>query len=193
METATTMSLFACFRAYVDHPDPPAAAANLIAVIVGLNGPFYPLYVVALIGTAGWESAATMAASPLFLAVPWIARKSSLAGRIALTLIGTAQTVWSTKLLGVDSHVQLFCLPCIVLSALVFRAGERRYALLLTGAAVVPLVMPLSAYGTALIPLTVDEAAALARMNAVCVAMTLALVTLQFRRLLAMNDAGPSP
>ena len=183
------MNLVAWLRGYIEHPDGPAAAASFVAVIVALNGPFYPLYVVALIGAAGWGSVATLAASPLFLAVPWIARKSSLAARLALPLIGVAQSVWSTKLLGADSYVQLFCIPCIVLSALAFGPGERRYALLLIGAAIVPLVMPRSAYGTALIPLTPMEAAALARMNVVCVAMTTALVTLQIRRLLAMDDA----
>lgn len=87
------MNLLARCRAYAGHPDPAAAATNVVALVVALNGPFYPLYIIGLIGWAGVSTFATMLSSPLFFAVPWLSRRSSLAGRVALPLIGTINTV----------------------------------------------------------------------------------------------------
>jgi hypothetical protein len=71
-------------RRYAAHPDPLTSAANFVALVVAGNGPFYPVYVMALIG---WDRAGawlSMLASPLFFAVPAISRLSPRAGRAAL-------------------------------------------------------------------------------------------------------------
>jgi len=108
------MKILALCRTYPAHPDPATAAANLIALVVALNGPFYPLYVIGVIGWSGLPTFATMLASPLFFAVPWVSRRNSLAGRVALPLIGTANSMWCAKLLGIASGVQLFCIHCFI-------------------------------------------------------------------------------
>ncbi len=187
----TAVALFERQRAYLENADPAAAAANLVAVVVALNGPLYPLYVIALVGFAGVSSVLTMIASPFFFVVPWIARRSSLAGRAALPLIGTINTVWCTKLFGPASGVQLFCFPCIMLAALVFRGGERWLGVLLVGLGIVPLLVPASLFGAAIIPLTTDGAAKLGVLNVVGVAMLMGLIALQFMSVLAASAKAP--
>ena len=187
----TAVGLFERQRAYVEHTDPAAAAANLVAVVVALNGPLYPIYVIALVGLGGVLSLLTMIASPLFFAVPWIARRSSLAGRAALPLIGTVNTVWCTKLFGPASGVQLFCFPCIMLAALVFRGGERWLGVLLVGLAIIPLLLPASLFGVPVMPLAADDAARLGVLNLIGVAMLMGLIALQFMSVLAASTKAP--
>jgi hypothetical protein len=43
------MTVAAWLRRYAAHPDPATATANLVALVVASNGPFYPLYVLALV------------------------------------------------------------------------------------------------------------------------------------------------
>ena len=111
---------------YIFHPDPLTAKSNLIAFVISSNGPFYPLYVYLLIGRAALPTLLTMLASPVFLIVPAVSRRSGLAGRVALPVVGTLNTIWCIKLLGLSSGVELFLLPCISLGALSFTAAERR-------------------------------------------------------------------
>lgn len=114
--------------AYIAHPDPLTAKSSLIAFVIASNGPFYPLYIYLLIGWAAWPTGLTMLASPVFMLLPALSRRNSLAGRLALPLVGTVNTVWCTKLLGMASGVELFLLPCISLAALSFTVNERRIA-----------------------------------------------------------------
>ena len=44
------MKILDWLRRYTSHPDPQAAAANWVAVVVGWNTPFYPLYLLAMPG-----------------------------------------------------------------------------------------------------------------------------------------------
>lgn len=111
---------------YISHPDPLTAKSNLVTFVIASNGPFYPFYVYLLIGKAAFPTLLTMLASPVFLALPALARRHGLAGRAALPVVGTLNTVWCAKLLGVSSGVELFLLPCISLAALSFQAAERR-------------------------------------------------------------------
>jgi len=125
--------------AYTAHPDPLTAATCLIAFVIGANGPFYPLYLYLMIGAAALPTVITLLVSPLFLAIPWLARRHSRAGRVALPLLGTLNTLWCAKLLGTASGVELFLLPCISLAALSFTASERRLSLAL-------LALPFAVY-----------------------------------------------
>ena len=175
------MNILALCRAYAAHPDPAAAAANLVALVVALNGPFYPLYIIGVIGWAGVPAFVTMLASPLFFAVPWVSRRSSLAGRVTLPLIGTINSVWCAKLFGVASGVQLFCLPCIMLAALLYRARERWLGLALIGLALLPLFATGGILDTPLLPMDTAEAARLAPLNAACIGTLMGLLALQFR------------
>ena len=41
---------------YKAHPDPLAALANTVALVVAGNQPFYPLYLHAIVGRAAWPA-----------------------------------------------------------------------------------------------------------------------------------------
>ena len=112
-------------RAYADNRDPLAAAGNRVALLVAVNQPFYPIYVAWLVGNA-WPTLLTFLSTPLFLAVPAVARRSPQAGRALLVLAGVANTMLAAKAVGVASGVEAFLAPCVVLAGLLFRPGERR-------------------------------------------------------------------
>jgi hypothetical protein len=159
------MKAAAWLRRYAAHPDPATAAANLVALVVASNGPFYPVYVLALIG---WDRAGawlTMLASPLFFAVPALSLRSARAGRIALPLIGIANTVWCAVLFGPASGIALFLLPCIVLAILVPHADERRLALFLAGLAIACMIFLTEIPFTGLLVVGPIATASLARLN----------------------------
>lgn len=177
-------------RAYLAHSDAATAAANLIALVVAWNGPLYPLYAIALLGTAGLPTFLTMAASPFFFAIPWIARRSSVAGRAALPLVGTLDAIACMKLFGTAAGAEFFLLPCIVLAALLFRPRERWLGLLLIGLAMVPILVPAASYGTAVFLLSPDQASRLNSLNLVSVMFLLGLVALQMRSVLAEESSA---
>lgn len=104
--------------------DPLTQATVTIAWVIFANKPFYPLYVWYLVGNGVAASLATLIAMPFFLAIPFLARRSPLAARLALPLVGTLDTLFETKLFGTGSGTELFLAPCIMLAALSFRAEE---------------------------------------------------------------------
>jgi len=104
--------------------DPLTGATVTVAGVLVLNKPFYPLYVWYLVGSGVQTSLASLIATPFFLAIPFVARRSSLAARVALPLIGTLDTVFETKVFGTASGTELFFAACILLVALSFRPGE---------------------------------------------------------------------
>ena len=196
---APAMTPAGWLRRYVAHPDPATAAANLVAVVVAGNGPFYPLYVLAL---SGWDRTGawlTMLASPVFFSVPAISRRSSRAGRLALLVIGTANTVWCAALLGGASGVELFLLPCTVLAALMFRPAERQAGLLVMGVATLLMVVLTMCPFSGLMSLSANDAAALMRLHAISVAtltafvsITLVNVLTEMSRIANLSDSQPS-
>jgi hypothetical protein len=126
-------------RRYTDHPDPLAKIANTVALVVASNQPFYPLYLYAIVSKQAWPAWLTLLTTPLFLAVPALARRHSLAGRAMLPIVGVLNTVLCIKLIGLSTAVELFLLPCILLAAILFRTTER--------IAMIPvLLMPFAAY-----------------------------------------------
>ncbi len=102
-----------------------AKAAGTVAVIVASNQPFYPVYLHAIAGSAAWPAWLTLLSTPFFVAVPAVARRHSLAGRVLLPIAGVANTVLCVKLFGVASAVELFLFPRILLGAILFRPTER--------------------------------------------------------------------
>lgn len=172
-------------RTYYAHDDPAAETANVVALVVGWNGPFYPLYVIAL--TGGHNAAVavlTMLATPLFLALPWLSRRSSRAARFGLVLVGTMNTLWCLKLLGAPSGVELFLLPCAALATLLFRQREKTALLAATALPLVAYCLPLSLFGRALIQLSPAESARLYVLNEASVLTLTAVLVMQFSRLL---------
>jgi hypothetical protein len=96
-------------------------------------------------------------------------------------LIGTINTVWCAKLLGVASGVQLFSLPCTMLATLLYRDGERWLGLALIGLTLLAQFVPGVILDPPLLPMDAAEAARLAPLNEACVGMLMGLLALQFR------------
>jgi hypothetical protein len=176
---------------YAAHGDPTAAAINIIALMLAWNGPLYPVYVVLLTGRDGlpW-CLATMLISPFFYAVPWLSRISSRAARLALPIVGAANTLWCMKLFGVDSGVGLFLFPCIVLTALLYRYRERWLMFPLLGLMLLLEFIPARVFGAAIILFTPDESAKLAALNAGSVAFLLGFIVLKFIDIARALDGG---
>ncbi|MCZ3378258.1 hypothetical protein [Rhizobium sp. AG207R] len=105
--------------------DPRTGATVTIAWIIIANKPFYPFYVWWLVGDGVATSAITLAAIPLFLAIPLVARKSPFSARLALPLIGTVDTVCESVLFGRASATLLFLAPCMVLTLVSFQPDEK--------------------------------------------------------------------
>lgn len=181
-------ALIKTVQAYARHPDPRVAAANVIALLVASNQPFYPFYLFWLVSpdiTPAWF---TFLSTPFFLAVPAIARWNTVAGRGLLPLAGIGNTVLSTWLFGAASAVEIFLVPCGVLALLLFRPGERWAGLMLTALAFgVFLGLP-DAYGPPLARYDAAEYAALARLNVISAGALTAFVALMFSSLLAQAE-----
>ena len=184
------MSLAGALHRYAAHDDPAAAAANFLALVLAWNGPFYPVYVIGLVGWDGIASLWSVFASPLFFAVPWVMRHDTRTGRAMLPLIGTANTLWCTKLLGPGTEVGLFLLPCIALAALLYRRSERRLMLVMLLLPLALLMLPDAVFGVPIVTLPPDRIARLAALDIVSVALLTGLVTWQFAGVLGRLERG---
>lgn len=150
---------------FVAHDDPLVAAGNLLALIVASNQPFYPLYVGLIAGgAAAWRSAVVLAAMPFFLAVPMVARRAPVIGRMLLPLTGIANTLVCIHVLGPEAGLDMLLVPCAAIAALLFRARERAAMLCVVGVAVVAWLL---ADNTALGLFNAEAYAGLRRLNAV--------------------------
>ncbi len=182
------MNLRASIRAYGSHPDPATAVACFVALVLGSNGPFYPLYVIAAVGWArGHPAFLTMGAMPLFLAVPALARWRPEAAPAALWLVGTVNTVWCMKLLGPETGVGLFLLPCIALATLL---GGRLVTLAGAGVPILLSQIPSAAFGHPILALTPAEDARLTALNGFSVACLMGLIALQLAGVLRGSRTG---
>jgi hypothetical protein len=119
------MNLLRWWNRYTAHDDPRTAAASLIALLIVSNQPFYPFYYYFAVGNGAWVTLITFLSTPFFFAVPALARRNALAGRIGLCVVGTLNTFNCMWAFGEQSGVALFLLPCIMLGVLLFRASER--------------------------------------------------------------------
>jgi hypothetical protein len=173
-----SLQMLARFRAYKDHPDPPARVANTVALVVASNQPFYPLYLHAIVGPSAWPAWITLVTMPLFAGIPALTRRHSLVGRAMLPIVGVVNGILATKLIGFDTGVELFLLPCVLLATLLFRATER----VVMGAV---LAWPFLAYfvldkaiGAPIQEFTADAYRSIIAMHAFSVASLLALIGL---------------
>ncbi|MBI1365258.1 MAG: hypothetical protein GC153_04810 [Alphaproteobacteria bacterium] len=134
--------------AYASHDDPMVAACNLIALVVASNQPFYPLYVYWAVSGHVWPTFFTFLSTPLFLAVPAVARRYPKAGRALLPIIGMANTIVSAKVFGQASGLEIFLIPCALIATIFFRTSERLFTVILVGAAFLIYLGLDGAYGT---------------------------------------------
>lgn len=174
--------------AYKSNPDPLAVLANTVALVIAGNQPFYPLYLHAIAGTAAWPAWLTLLTTPLFAAIPAVSRRHPLAGRLMLPVVGVANGVLAVKLIGVDTGVELFLLPCVLLATLLFRPAEK---LAMAAAVACPFAayfvldrlvgLPLELYSDA-------EYRAIVSMHAVSVGSLFALIGYVFPSSTAVTD-----
>ncbi len=174
-------------RAYTYHPDPRVAAANMISLLVASNQPFYPLYLYWLVSTDVTAALFTFLSTPLFLAVPAVARWNSVAGRALLPLAGIANTVLSSWLLGTASAVEIFLIPCGTIALLLFRPQERVVALALTALAFGVFLLH-DVYALPIAQYNAAQYTALARLNVMSAGMLTAFVAILFSGILAETE-----
>jgi len=187
------MRPLAALRHYVAAEDPRVEMANVIAMVLAWNTPFYPLYLLGAAGAAMQPGAwFTLAVFPVFLAIPAITRRSPFAGRVLLAGAGLVNTVWCTWLLGEESGTQLFLLACIALVPIIFRQGER-FAFL--GFLALPIVWALASHGRyPASPFACQGAAceSLVWLNAFSVSCLSAFLALMTGKLLATGEPAVS-
>ncbi|HEV2677941.1 MAG TPA: hypothetical protein VGV37_25645 [Aliidongia sp.] len=154
-------------RAYAAHDDPLVATANLVALVVASNVPFYPVYHLLLIGRDAWPALLEAPVALIFFAIPWVSRRSGLVGRTLPPLVGVANTLFCMKILGEASGNALFLVPCVVAAAFSFRAKERWVMLPLVWLPVAVFLLSIDRMGAPLAPFTDAQFAAMLRLNAV--------------------------
>ena len=164
-----------------DPHDARTAACVSTAWILLINKPIYPLYVWALIGAdAATRSLATLALAPLYAAAPFLARRSALGARIALPLVGLADTVYATKLMGGETGTELFLVACGLLAIVGFSAREATIARALVIVVFLACVGLHGRYGAPLQAWRPDEAASLFTLNFYGAASLAAFIGLRF-------------
>ena len=117
---------------YAAHEDPLVAGGNFVALVLGWNQPFYPVYLWFIVGADAWVDVPDVLSAVVFLAIPAIARRRPLLARVLLPLAATANIVLCMKLLGDGSGIWLFLFPCGMLASGLFRWRERWIMLALT-------------------------------------------------------------
>jgi hypothetical protein len=180
------MRLASAVGRYVRHENRLVATANLLALSIASNQPFYPAMVYLALGKPLAVSFWTFLSTPFFLAVPAVARRSAMLGRALLVATGIGNTLLCLLLYGEASGVGLFLLPCVTIAALSFSPDERpaQWALVALG-----VVSFIGTHGhvprvTASVP--ADAYEALWTLHAYSVALLTGLVGLVFSR----SDGG---
>ena len=132
----TVRRIYAALNAFAAHPDPLAAGANRIALVVAGNQPFYPLYLWWLVGGDWPISLLTWLSTPCFALVPTVSRRDARAGKALLVSAGIGNGMVSARAFGAASTVEVFLVPCALIALLAFRARQWRWsAVLLTAVA----------------------------------------------------------
>ena len=172
-------------KGYFADDDPLVATANLVALVVLWNQPFYPLYVYWAVGPDIAPTFYTFLSTPFFLAVPALARVNSRVGRALLPLAGIGNTVLSAKVFGVASGVEIFLLPCVLLGFVLFRPGERIIAIGIAAVGMLAFTVLHGRYGDPVHLYSVGEYAGFLKMNALSAGTLTAFIGL-----LVMNLIG---
>jgi hypothetical protein len=168
------------FHEYAAHPDPRAALANLVALLIVSNQPFYPFYVYWLVGPPAWVTLVTFLSTPFFFAVPLIARRNALAGRVLLCVTGTLNTVLCVWAIGETSGVAMFYLPCILLGVLLFRKSELVAMAACAGLPMLAFLLLNHKFGAPLHVFSAEQYGSLVTLHAVSVGSLIAFVGYKF-------------
>ncbi|MBB5661857.1 hypothetical protein GGI64_004410 [Rhizobium leguminosarum] len=167
-------------RAVDQRLDPLTDATVTVAWVIIANKPFYPVYVWYLVGNGVSPSLWTLAATPFLLTIPFLAKRSPLAARIALPVVGTLDTLFETMLFGQNSGTELFFAACIMLAAMSFRAEEVWWQRGMAAFVFVVFVASRSFVGVPLHVWSESDLATLFNLNAFAVASLTTFVALRF-------------
>jgi hypothetical protein len=158
------------------------AAGNLVALLVGSNQPLYPL-------TFHWMTGADVTglfivflSAPCFLAVPFVARRSSLAGRVMLVVVGAVDTFISVKVYGQAGGNELYLGPCILLATMLFRRREQWVSAGLTTLILAGLFVLHDRYGASYLAWSAEDYATMMQLNIAYVAILTAFIGLSLGR-----------
>lgn len=190
IDLAAIRSLWQSLRAYCAHDDPLVATANLVALVVAWNQPFYPLYIYWSVSPDITPSLWTFLSTPFFLAVPAVSRLNTIAGRVMLPLVGMGNTVLSAKVMGVASGVETFLIPCALLAFVLFRPRERLFAVALAVAALLIYLGLHGSYGEPVHLYTAKEYARFVKLNALSVGTLTVFIGLLVANLIAEAKSG---
>jgi hypothetical protein len=160
--------------------DPLTSASVTTAWVIVFNKPFYPLYVWWVAGSGVRVSLLTLAALPLFAALPYVARRAPLAARTGLPLVGVADTAFSTLMFGESSGVEAFFAPCAALAAVSFTAAEAWTSRALTALTFVVFAGLRFAAPAGVFPWPPSETAGLTNLNLYSAASLTAFIGLRF-------------
>jgi len=166
----------AAIGAYAAHPDPRAAIANTVALVIVSNQPFYPLYLYWAVSPVVTPSYVTFLSTPFFAAVPAVMRRSAVLGRSLLLVAGIGNTLLCRAAFGPGSGVEVFVFPCLMLAMMLFRRTERRFALGFAALAFAAYLLPAAILGAPIHLYGPDEYAALQRLNFLSAASLTALI-----------------
>ncbi len=161
---------------YLAHPDPLAAAGNLVALLVGSNQPFYPLALYVATGADVTGLFLVFLSAPCFLAVPFVARRSSLAARVMLVAVASIDTLISVKVYGQTGGSELYLGPCLMLAAMMFRKREQYLSLSLIALICVGLVALHDRYGASFLAWSARDYATMMSFNIFYVAILTAFI-----------------
>jgi hypothetical protein len=176
------MEVWRVIKRYAGHEDDLTGKANILALSIASNQPFYPFTVYLALGHFLPASFWTFLSTPAFLAVPALSRRSPLLGRTLLVVTGIANTVLCLVLFGADSGVGLFLLPCIMIAALAFKGDERPIQLALIGLGLLAFIGLQGALARSTGLTSSDDFHAIWTLHACSVAMLTALIGLLFSR-----------
>lgn len=152
---------------YRANADPLTAAANLTSLVLAWNTPFYPLYLWWVAGPSVFPAALlTLCSTPFWACVPALSRKSGLAARAALPLVGMANIVFCTKLLGEATGAEMMYAPCILLACVLSRPRERWLMLPVAALPIVLFFVLHGHYGAPIDACTPAQSAAILSLNA---------------------------
>ncbi len=161
--------------------DPLTSAAMSVSTVIALNKPIYPLYVWWLAPDALTASFWTAVSFPIWVALPFLARRNPYAARVALVAVGAIDTAAIGVALGDGTGAWLFLFAALMLAAMSFEAAEvwtRRIAV----AGVFVLFgltfgrFPVGLAGT----FSADSVATLFKLNAFGAAALLAFIGLRY-------------
>ena len=188
MATSRLKRVIAAIRAYGAHPDPRAAIANTVALVIVSNQPFYPLYLHWAVAPVVTPSYVTFLSTLLFAAVPAVMRRNSRLGRALLLVAGIGNTLLCRAAFGAGSGVEVFLFPCLMLALMLFRRSERAFAFGFTALAFAAYLLPAAWLGPPIHRYAIDEYAALQRLKLLSAASLTVLIAWLFAARLDTNS-----